>query len=200
MANKKETMKEMFDRMMADPNITESEMFKESKKFGKALDELTQAIVQPCLDYAEQHNEDDEGWSHTIMIALARATCKLTYAFQKTSEENGDDKDVFDYYMELLPLCKEIAYKESDEQMKMKEAIEKSEKDGVPFETKKELILAIADPSKTPEEIVAQFFNKEISDKKRQQILDCIDTMRRDHADKLKQVRDHTDENGNYKA
>lgn len=199
MAKEKETMKEMFDRLMADPNVTESEMFKNSERFGKVLDELTAAIVQPCLDYAEQHNEDDEGWSHTILIAIARATCKLTYAFQKTSEEKGDDKDVFDYYLELLPLCKEIAYRESEDQLKMKEAIEKSEKDGVPFETKKRLIQAIADPAKTPEEILAQFFGKDISDKKRQQVLDTIAQMRSEHADKLKHVHDHTDENGNWK-
>ena len=200
MAKKKETMKEMFDRMIADPNVTESEMFKNSEKFAEALNQLTEAIMKPCLDYANEHNEDDEGWDHTILIALARATSKLTYAFQHSQSGEGRERDVFDYYMELLPLCKEIAYKESDEQVEMKKAIEESEKDGVPFETKKELIIAIADPAKTPEEILAKFFSKDISDKKRQQVLETIETLRRDQADTLKQIFDHTDENGNYKA
>lgn len=198
MGKQKETMKEMFDRMMADPNIKESEMFKDSEKFGEALDNLTAAIIQPCLDYGMQHGEDDEGWESTILIALARATSKLTYAFQNASGQK-DDRDVFGSYMELLPLCKEIAYRESDEQTKVKEAIEESEKDGIPFEMKKKLIVAIADPANTPEEILARFFKKDISDEKRQKLLDSIAMMRRDHADKLKKVFDHTDENGNYK-
>lgn len=109
----KETMKEMFDRLMADPNIKESEMFKKSEKFGEAMDRLTADIVRPCLEYANEHGDEDKGWANTVLISMARATCKMIYALQHTAD-NG--KDIFQFYHEeLLPLCKEIAYRESDE-------------------------------------------------------------------------------------
>ena len=197
---KKETMKEMFDRVMADPNITESEMFKECEKFGEAMDRLTADIVRPCIDYANEHGDEDEGWANTVLISMARATCKMIYALQHTAD-NG--KDIFKFYHEeLLPLCKEIAYRESDEAVAEAERMvkEEEEKGGVPFETKKEVILAIADPNMPVDAIIDKFFKKDMDAKQRKMVADHIEMIRRDHADKLAKVREHTDENGNYKA
>ena len=173
--------------MMADPNIKESEMFKDAEKFGNAMDELTAAIVQPCLDYAQEHNEDDEGWTHTVLISLARATCKLTYAFQHSGAE---EQDVFRFYHEeLLPLCKEIAYRESDELVELAHRKEESDsKDGVSWETKEAMIRAMADPNRTTESIVAEFFRKDMPDEKRQQAIDHIDHVRAEQADKLARI------------
>ena len=197
---KKETMKEMFDRVMADPNITESEMFKECEKFGEAMDRLTADIVRPCIDYANEHGDEDEGWANTVLISMALATCKMIYALQHTAD-NG--KDIFKFYHEeLLPLCKEIAYRESDEAVAEAERMvkEEEEKGGVPFETKKEVILAIADPNMPVDAIIDKFFKKDMDAKQRKMVADHIEMIRRDHADKLAKVREHTDENGNYKA
>jgi hypothetical protein len=196
MAKKKETFKQMFDRMMADPNITNSEMFKDSEKYGEAMDSLTAEIVRPCLDYANEHGEEDEGWAYTIMISLARATCKIFYAFQHTS--NKKDEDIFKfYYDELLPMCKEIAYRESDHALK---EAKKEKKGDIPFETKKDVILAIADPNMAVDDIIDKFFKKDLNENQRKEMAGHIEQMRVEYADKLAKVHEHADENGNYKA
>ena len=193
MAKKKETFREQFDRMMADPNITESEEFKNCEKFGKAMDDLTADIVSACMDYADKHGDEDEGWAHTILISLARATCKMTYALQHTAAEEG--KDIFKFYHEeLLPLCKKIAYRESDEMVaeaeRMAKEAEEELKGGVSRQTKKELMLAIADPDVTVDDIIARFFKKDMTANERQMVVDHINKVRREHADKLAKVRE----------
>ena len=119
-----EKIKEMFESMINDPDFKNSPMFKESEKFGEAMDELTARIAKPCREYAVNHGNDDEGWAYTILISLARATCKMIYALQCTADE--ECKDIFEFYHdELLPLCKEIAYRESEELMEMAEQMER---------------------------------------------------------------------------
>ena len=54
-------IKEMFEAMINDPDLENNPMFKESEKFGKALDELTARIIQPSMDYANNHGDEDEG-------------------------------------------------------------------------------------------------------------------------------------------
>ena len=196
-------IKEMFESMMNDPDLENNPMYKESEKFGEALDELTTRIIQPCIEYSTNHGDEDEGWANTIMISMARATCKMLYALQKTAAEDG--KDIYQFYhYELLPLCKEIAYRESDELVKRAEQMEREaeeeEKSGVSFETKKEVILAIADPNMPVEDIINKYFKKDLDDDTRNMVKNHIEKMRVEHADKLQRVREHTDENGNYKA
>lgn len=119
-------MKEMFDRLMADPNIKESEMFKKSEKFGEAMNRLTADIVIPCIKYANEHGDEDKGWANTVLISMARATCKMIYALQHVNEKEGKQEDIFKFYHEeLLPLCKEIAYRESDEALAEAERLDK---------------------------------------------------------------------------
>ena len=69
----------------------------------------------------------------------------------------------------------------------------------VPFETKKEIILAIANPDMSIDDIIKEHFKSDITEKQRKQIAQAIQQMRDEHADRLKAVFDHTDENGNYK-
>jgi hypothetical protein len=69
----------------------------------------------------------------------------------------------------------------------------------VPFETKKEIILAIANPDKSIDDIIKEHFKSDITDKEREQIAQAIQMMRDEHGERLKAVFDHTDENGNYK-
>jgi len=139
MANKKETLREMFDRAMADPDFTQSDRFKGLEKFSGVMDSLTRDIVAPCIRYAEEHGAEDDGWAHTVLISLARATCKVLYSLQHTNWK----EDVFAFYRdELLPLCKDIAYRESDEMLSMKRKLD--EQDEIPFDTKRDLILAVA--------------------------------------------------------
>ena len=69
----------------------------------------------------------------------------------------------------------------------------------VPFETKKEIILAIANPDMSIDDIIKEHFKSDITNKQREQIAQAIQQMRDEHAERLKAVFDHTDENGNYK-
>ena len=184
-------MKEMFDRLMADPNIKESEMFKECEKFGEAMDRLTADIVRPCLEYANEHGDEDEGWANTVLISMARATCKMIYVLQHAAD-NG--KDIFQFYHEeLLPLCKEIAYRESDEAVAEAERMEKEaeeEKGGVSHKTKEEVILAIADPEMTVDAIIDKFFKNDMTAEQRKMVADHIEKVRHEQADKLAKVRE----------
>ena len=196
-------IKEMFEAMINDPDLENNPMFKESEKFGKALDELTARIIQPCMDYANNHGDENEGWAHTVLISMARATCKMLYALQHTAAEDG--KDIYEFYHdELLPLCKEIAYRESDEMMKKAEQMaseaDKEDEGGVPFDRKKEVILAIADPDMPVDDIIEKFFKKDMTDEQRKMVSDHIAKVRVVQADKLQRLHEHTDENGNYKA
>lgn len=195
--------KEMFEAMINDPDLENNPMFKESEKFGKALDELTARIIQPCMDYANNHGDEDEGWANTVLISMARATCKMLYALQHTAAEDG--KDIYEFYHdELLPLCKEIAYRESDEMVKkaeqMASEVDEGDDGGVSFDRKKEVILAIADPDMPVDDIIEKFFKKDMTDEQRKMVSDHIAKIRVEQADKLQRLREHTDENGNYKA
>ena len=183
----------MFDRMMADPNIKKSEMFKKFEKSCEEMDRLTSEIVRPCLEYSVNYGDEDEGWANTVLISMARATCKMIYALQHTAAEEG--KDIFKFYHEeLLPLCKEIAYRESDEAVaeaeRMVKEEEEKEKGGVPFETKKEVILAIADPNMPVDDIIDKFFKKDMADEQRKLVANHIKKVRREQADKLAKVRE----------
>ena len=196
-------IKEMIEAIINDPDLDDNPMFKESEKFGKALDELTARIIQPCMDYANNHGDEDEGWANTVLISMARATCKMLYALQHTAAEDG--KDIYEFYHdELLPLCKEIAYRESDEMVKKAEQMaseaDEEDEDGVPFDRKKEVILAIADPDMPVNDIIEKFFKKDMTDEQRKMVSDHIAKVRVEQADKLQRLREHTDENGNYKA
>lgn len=196
-------IKEMIEAIINDPDLENNPMFKESEKFGKALDELTARIVQPCMDYVNNHGDEDEGWANTVLISMARATCKMLYALQHTAAEDG--KDIYEFYHdELLPLCKEIVYRESDEMLKRAEKMEseadEEDKDGVPFDRKKEVVLAIADPDMPVDDIIEKFFKKDMTDEQRKMVSDHIAKVRVEQADKLQRLREHTDENGNYKA
>ena len=196
-------IKEMFEAMINDPDLENNPMFKESEKFGKALDELTARIIQPCMDYVNNHGDEDESWANTVLISMARATCKMLYAMQHAAAEDG--KDIYEFYHdELLPLCKEIAYRESDEMVKKAEQMaseaDEEDEDGVPFDRKKEVILAIADPDMPVNDIIEKFFKKDMTDEQRKMVSDHIAKVRVEQADKLQRLREHTDENGNYKA
>ena len=197
--NKK--IKEMFEAMINDPDLENNPMFKESQKFGEVMDRLTAEIVAPCVNYANEHGEEDEGWVHTVLISMARATCKVLYSMQRTATKEG--KDIYEFYHdELLPLCKEISYRESDEMVEMAKKMEREAEEGrkvITDDTKKDLILAVADPDVTVDEIVDRFFKKDLTDEQRQKVADHIAKMRVEHADRLKRVHEHVDENGNYK-
>lgn len=73
-------------------------------------------------------------------------------------------------------------------------------KDNIPFETKKDVILAIADPNMTVDDIIDKFLKKDLNENQRKELAWHIEQMRVEHADKLAMIREHTDENGNYKA
>lgn len=196
-------IKEMFEAMINDPDLENNPMFKESEKFGKALDELTARIIQPCMDYANNHGDEDEGWAHTMLISMARATCKMLYALQHTAAEDG--KDIYEFYHdELLPLCKEVAYRESDEMVKkaeqMASEVDEEDEGGVSFDRKKEVILAIVDPDMPVDDIIEKFFKKDMTDEQLKMVSDHIAKVRVEQADKLQRLREHTDENWNYKA
>ena len=186
----------MYERYKNDPKIMQSKGFKECEKLGDAMYELSSAIVSPCIDYINEHSDEDEGWAYTILVSLARATCKILYAMQKTQAQKG--KDVFKFYTEeLLPLCRQISDSEFDDAM---EKAKKEKKSDIPFETKKDVILAIADPDMAVDDIIDKFFKKDLNESQRKKLAGHIEQMRVEHADKLKQLHEHTDENGNYKA
>lgn len=145
---------------MNDPDLKNNPAYKDCEKFGDVLDELTNKIVAPCIDYANSHGV-------------------------------------------LLPLCKEAAYRESEEMVKYAERMQREveeDKKVIMDDTKKDLILAMADPDVSVEEIIRKFFKKDLDDERRQMVADHIAKMRVEHADRLKRIHEHTDENGNYKA
>lgn len=150
---------------------------------GDAMDNLTLAIAQPCMDYVAEHNKDDKRWAHTIMIALARATCHLIHAIERSV---GQDKDVFAfYYDELLPLCKEVADKEC---VAVEEKIWKKKE--IPFSTKEAFILAVADPEQSPEDIVEKFCKKDMSEELRKLVVKEITKLRKNRAEDLRALRE----------
>jgi len=192
MAKKKETFQEMYERYKNDPKFMQSKGFNECDKY--AIYELSSAIVSSCIDYTNKHGDEDKGWPYTILISLARATCKMLYAMQKTQPQLGND--VFKFYTEeLLPLCRHISDSESDYALN---SAKKEKKGDIPFETKKDVILAIADPNMAVDDIIDKFFKKDLNENQRKKIAEHIEQMRVEHADKLAKVHELTDEN--YKA
>lgn len=180
---KKETLKEKFERVINDPKIKNDPRFQNMEKFADNLDELTNKIVEPCLQYANDEDKNDEGWVYTILIALARATCHILYATQETQVSKG--KDVFDFYCnELLPLTKEMAYNECKMKHEMSKKIEKGA--GMSMDIQKDLLLAIADESVPVDDIIAKFFKKETPDEERKKIVEHIEYLRRERADELR--------------
>lgn len=184
MAKDKETMKEMFDRLVADPNIRESEMFKDAERFGDAMDELTEKILRACMSY---DTEGDPFWANTLLISMARATCMLTYSLQHSGDETSDGEDIFDFYRdELLPLCKEVAYRECER--KVSEARMKEQYGEMPDERRVALLRAVDDESRTPEDIAREFGRADLSDDDRQRLADQIAKARREHAELIHQT------------
>ena len=176
------TLKEMVEEVKNDPTVRNSEEFKEMEALGDAMDDLTLAITQPCMDYVAEHSKDDKKWAHTILIALARATCHLIYAIERSVEQ---DKDVFAfYYDELLPLCKEVADKEC---VAVEEKIRKKKE--IPFSTKEAFILAVADPEQSPEDIVEKFCKEDISEEVRKLAVKEIAKLRKNRAEDLRALR-----------
>lgn len=180
-------MKEMFDAAAADPDFRNSPKFKEYQEMGEKMDELTNRIISPCLDYANGDGEQDDSWPYTIMISLARATCKMLYALQKTGD-NGHDVFAF-YQEELLPVCKEMAYRECDEMVAAADDEEEEEESGPSFERKKEVILAIADPGMTAEEIVSRHFKKNMTEEERRMVIDYINDVRTNRPEWMEKAR-----------
>ena len=90
----------------------------------------------------------------------------------------------------------------NEEMEKMAEQMKREVEEGkkvISDDMKKDLILAVADPDMSVEEIVDKFFKKDLTDEQRKMVSDHIAKMRVEHADRLKRVHEHTDENGNYK-
>lgn len=195
-------IKEMFEAMINDPDLEKNPMFKESEKFGKTLDELTARIAKPCVDYINNHGDEDEGCVYTILISIARVTCKILYAIQHSSDADG--KDVYEFYHdELLPLCKEISYSESEEmeeKVKQMESETEEEKGGGLSSMEMAVVLAIADPDMSEDDIIDKFFKKDMTDEQRKMVADQIAKLRVENADRLQRLHEHTDGNGNYKA
>ena len=54
----------------------------------------------------------------------------------------------------------------------------------VPFETKKEFILAISNPDKSIDDIIKEHFKSDITDKEREQIAQAIQMMRDEHGER----------------
>lgn len=184
MAKDKETMKEMFDRLVADPNIWESEMMKGAEKFGEAMDELTTKILDACMSY---DSEGDPHWAHTMLISMARATCILTYTLEHSCGKMKDGKDPFDFYRnELLPLCKEVAYRECEQ--KVSEVRMKEQYGEMPDERRVALLRAVDDESRTPEDIAREFGRADLSDDDRQRLADHIAKARREHGELIHQT------------
>jgi hypothetical protein len=187
-------IKEMFEAMINDPDFKNNPMFKESEKYGEALDELTLSILRPCYDYVSNHGSEDEGWGYTILIAMARATSKLLYGLQHTATTEG--KDIYEFYHdELLPLAKAISYQECEEVKKMKEEVENAEKVSVPFDRRRDVIIAIADLSMSADDIIGKYFKKDMTDEQRKRVADHIEKVRVEHAESLRRI--HEDYRGN---
>ena len=187
-------IKEMFEAMINDPDFKNNPMFKESEKYGEALDELTLSILRPCYDYVSNHGKEDDGWGYTILIAMARATSKLLYGLQHTATTEG--KDIYEFYHdELLPLAKAISYQECDAAEKMKEEVEKAAKVSVPFGRERDVIIAIADPSMSADDIIGKYFKKDMTDEQRKRVADHIEKVRVEHAESLRRI--HEDYRGN---
>ena len=187
-------IKEMFEAMINDPDFKNNPMFKESEKYGEALDELTLSILRPCYNYVGKHGDEDDGWAYTILIAMARATSKLLYGLQHTATTEG--KDIYEFYHdELLPLAKAISYQECEAAEKMKEEVEKAAKVSVPFGRERDVIIAIADPSMSADDIIGKYFKKDMTDEQRKRVADHIEKVRVEHAESLRRI--HEDYRGN---
>lgn len=109
-------IREMFEALINDPEMKNNPKFKESEKFGKALDEL-----------------------------MAR---------KAEEKKNG----------------------------------------GVSFDRKKEIILAIADPDMSVDDIIGKFFKKDMTDEQRKMVADHIAKVRVEQADRLQRIREHANE------
>lgn len=177
------TLKERFEEVKNDPTVRNSKEFKEIEALGDAVDDLTLAITQTCMDYVAEHRKDDKKWAHTILISLARATCHLIHAIERSAEQ---DKDVFAfYYDELLPLCKEVADKEC---VAVEEKIWRKKE--IPFITKEAFILAVADPDMSVEDIISKFCKKDMSEEVRKQVVKEITELRKNRAEDLRALRE----------
>lgn len=186
---RKETLKQIYNRCVNDPSFMESKDIKNAEKYGAASGKLAADIAAPLLEYAVTHGKDDAGWNHTIMVSLARATCDILCSLQHAQEGPVEKRaDVFSFYTkELLPLCYEIVSESEQEQEDIQPSASLGD-GGVPYETKKEIILAIADKNLSADDIISKFFLPDISDDLRKNIAASIDKMRITHSDRLRRI------------
>lgn len=182
------TLKEMYEWAAKDKDAQEC-IKKDGKRYGDAIDKLTSSIVSPCLDYATEHGEDDDGWAYTILVSLARATCYIIDGLQHSAyKETGD---IYQHYCEdILPLCREIASQELGEKAELlrKAADDKKEDEDVQQARRREIIRAIANPEMSADDIIETFFGKGLPDGQIQEIKDAIFKMRTEKAEELKKV------------
>lgn len=181
-------MKELLEALMSDKDIRDTPLWEEYGKTFMEMERLTNRIMSLCVEYADEHGEEDKGWANTILISLARATCKMLYSIEKSGDGS---RDLYKFYHgELLPLTKVFAYRECMVAEEQEEDEEKLKMDSfVTSETRRELLLAIADPDMKVEDIVGRFFRKDLPEKARRGVEKYIANMRRDHAAELKMFR-----------
>ena len=104
--------------------------------------------------------------------------------------------DIYEFYHdELLPLAKAISYQECEAAEKMKEEVEKAAKVSVPFDRRRDVIIAIADPSMSADDIIGKYFKKDMTDEQRKRVADHIEKVRAEHAESLRRI--HEDYRGN---
>lgn len=182
------TLKEMYEWAAKDKDTQEC-LKKNGKRYEDAIDKLTSSIVSPCLDYATEQGEDDDGWAYTILVSLARATCYIIDGLQHSAyKETGD---IYQRYCEeILPLCREIASQELGERAELLRmaADDKKEDEDAQYAKRREIIRAIANPEMSADDIIETFFGKGLPDGQIQVIKDIIFKMRTEKAEELKKV------------
>lgn len=182
------TLKEMYEWAANDKDAQEC-IKKDGKRYEDAIDKLTSSIVSPCLDYATEQGEDDDGWAYTILVSLARATCYIIDGLQHSAyKETGD---IYQHYCEeILPLCREIASQELGERAELLRmaADDKKEDEDAQQATRREIIRAIANPEMSADDIIETFFGKGLPDGQIQVIKEIISKMRTEKAEELKKV------------
>ena len=77
----------------------------------------------------------------------------------------------------------------------MKEEVEKAAKVSVPFGRERDVIIAIADPSMSADDIIGKYFKKDMTDEQRKRVADHIEKVRVEHAESLRRI--HEDYRGN---
>ena len=87
-----------------------------------------------------------------------------------------------------------------EEKVKQMESETEEEKGGGLSSMEMAVVLAIADPDMSEDDIIDKFFKKDMTDEQRKMVADQIAKLRVENADRLQRLHEHTDGNGNYKA